>query len=199
MVQIISRIALGSLAAIILTLPLNASAKNTPGPRASRLAAASVSTLLHGLDDVYANIPERDEFGRDQLAMFRQWNPDPVGHHAENLSAINPRLAEVVRKALADNPGLRFVVGSGLRDHEQQEKAVKWGWSRTLDSPHRSGNAVDLWPLNAQDHVVFDPDLQGRIATAMKIAAAQLKVPLFWGGHFAGYKDKDRSHFELAR
>jgi hypothetical protein len=33
----------------------------------------------------------------------------------------------------------------------------------------------------------------------MKVAATQLKVSLFWGGHFDGYKDKDRSHFELAR
>jgi peptidoglycan LD-endopeptidase CwlK len=198
MVRIATRFALGLAGALVLGAPENALAKNLGGGHAGRLVAASISALPHGPDDVYANIPERDEFGRDQLAMFREWNSDPVGHHEANLRAINPLLAEVVRKAQADNPGLRFVVGSGLRGREQQEMAVKWGWSRTLDSPHRSGNAVDLWPLDAQGHVVFAPAVQSRISMAMKVAAAQLKVSIFWGGHFDGFKDKDRSHFELA-
>ncbi|WP_048708297.1 M15 family metallopeptidase [Microvirga massiliensis] len=153
---------------------------------------------LYGPGDVYANIPVRDEFGRDQLAMFREWNADPVTNHEANLEALNPLLAKVVRKAQADSPGLRFVIGSGRRNGELQRKAVAWGWSNTRDSPHRSGNAVDLWPLDARGHVTFDPEPLNRIATAMKKAAAALGVPIRWGGHFLGFKDMDRSHFELA-
>ncbi len=152
---------------------------------------------LYGPGGIYAGIPARDEFGRDQLAMFRAWNPDPVANHEANLRAIRPALAGVVRKAQADNPGLRFVIGSGRRDRKLQRKAVAWGWSRTHASSHRSGKAVDLWPLDQEGRVHFDPKVQNRIAVALKRAATELGVSLRWGGHFHGYKHMDRSHFEL--
>jgi peptidoglycan LD-endopeptidase CwlK len=153
--------------------------------------------LLSGPGGVYAKIPARDEFGRDQLAMFRTWNPDPLGKHEANLRALAPTLAKVVRKTQADNPGLRFVIGSGRRTVGLQRRAVAWGWSRTLDSPHRLGSAVDLWPLDPQGRVFFDPKTQNRIAAVLMKAAAELGVPIRWGGRFHGYKNMDRSHFEL--
>lgn len=131
--------------------------------------------------------------------MFRAWNPDPVGNHEANLRAIQPALARVVRKAQADHPGLRFVIGSGRRDGELQRQAVAWGWSMTQDSPHRSGSAVDLWPLDWKGRVNFNPKAQNRIAVALRKAAAELGVSLRWGGHFHGFRHMDRSHFELAR
>ena len=187
---------LGWLIAIFFGLVLQAAAwdESGVGPRSSPYAP---NRALNGPGGVYANIPERDEFGRDQLAMFHKWNPDPVGNHEANLKAIKPSLAHVVRKAQADNPGLRFVIGSGRRDYALQQKAVAWGWSKTPDSPHRSGNAVDLWPLDAEGRVSFDPTAQSRIGAAMKKAAAELGVPIRWGGNFHGFKDRDRSHFEL--
>jgi hypothetical protein len=153
---------------------------------------------LHGPGGVYAKIPPRDEFGRDQLAMFRAWNSDPVRNHEANLRAIHPALAAVVRKARTDNPNLRFVIGSGKREAKLQREAVAWGWSRTQDSSHLSGNAVDLWALDQEGRIIFDPKTQNQIAAALKKAAAELGVPIRWGGHFRGYKDMDRSHFELA-
>jgi len=152
----------------------------------------------YGPGGVYARIPAVDEYGRDQLAMFRAWNPDPVGHHDANLRAIQPALARVVRRARADNPDLRFVIGSGRRDRTLQRQAVAWGWSRVHASSHRSGNAVDLWPLDAEGRVIFDPNAQNRIAVALKRAATELGVSLRWGGRFRGYKHMDRSHFELS-
>ena len=148
--------------------------------------------------DVYGNIPEIDDRGREQRPMFRLWNPDPIGNHEAHLGAINPRLAAVVRKAERDNPGLRFVVGSGRRDPALQRVALAWGWSRTPGSLHETGDAVDLWPLDPGGRVTFDPALQDRVAAAMKRAALELGVPLRWGGHFCGYKGRDRSHFEIA-
>lgn len=165
--------------------------------RGSR-ASPDVDPLLYGPGGVYARIPARDEYGRDQLAMFRVWNPNPLANHAANLRSIRPALAKVVRRAQADNPGLRFVIGSGRRDRQMQRMAVAWGWSMTRASSHRSGKAVDLWPLDQEGRVVFDPDLQNRIAAALLQAARKLGVSLRWGGHFQGYKDMDRSHFELA-
>jgi peptidoglycan LD-endopeptidase CwlK len=188
---------LGWLILALFSVGSDAIAQEQPdvGPQRS---AISPSTPLQGTDGVYAKIPARDEFGRDQLAMFRAWNPDPVRNHEANLRALNPALAQVVRKAQTDNPNLPFVIGSGKRDAKLQREAVAWGWSRTQDSLHLSGNAVDLWPLDPEGRVYFDPKTQHRIADAMKKAATALGVSIRWGGHFHGFKDMDRSHFELA-
>jgi hypothetical protein len=153
---------------------------------------------IYGPRGIYARIPERDEFGRDQLAMFRAWNPDPVGAQELNLKALNPQLAALVRKMRADNPGLRFVIGSGRRDRRRQQMAFAWGWSRTRSSSHQTGDAVDLWPLDPLGRVYFDPAAQSRIGAAMKKAASDLGLRIRWGGNFHGFKDRDRSHFELA-
>ncbi|HEY8382025.1 MAG TPA: M15 family metallopeptidase [Microvirga sp.] len=160
--------------------------------------AETQKAALGGSGDVYANIPERDEFGRDQRAMFRTWNPDPLGTHEANLRALNPWLARIVRKAAADNPDLRFVIGSGRRSSLLQQKAYRWGWSKTPYGAHLSGDAVDLWPLDGQGRILFDPAAQNRIAAAMRRAAGELGVALVWGGHFQSFKGRDRSHFELA-
>lgn len=173
-------------------------AQDGSGVAASGPVKAANDTPV-GSDDVYANIPAKDEYGRDQLAMFRDWNPDPLGSHAANLELINPSLADVIRTAQADNPRLHFVIGSGRRDAGLQRKAVAWGWSKTRDSLHLSGDAVDLWPLDAEGRVLFDPAAQDRIARAMDKAAAKLGISIRWGGYFRGFKDKDRSHFEIAR
>lgn len=149
-------------------------------------------------DAVYALIPRYDEFGREQIPMFLKWNPDPVGNHQANLRFLAPVLARIVLDAQAATPELRFVIGSGRRDRDQQRQAVAWGWSRTRGTAHSSGRAVDLWPLDPDGRVVFDRALQGRIAAAMKAAASSAGVRIRWGGHFRGYKHRDRSHFELA-
>jgi len=161
------------------------------------LALACTAHGQSGAAGVYDRIPIRDELGRDQIPMFRAWNPDPVGNHDANLRALAPVLARIVRGAQAGLPTLRFVIGSGRRDRDQQGKAVAWGWSRTKGSAHRSGRAVDLWPLDQQGRVVFDPTLQGRVAASMRKAASDAGVRIRWGGHFGRYKDSDRSHFEL--
>jgi hypothetical protein len=187
---------LGWLILALFNVSADAIAQERPddGPRQSTASSGP----LHGPGGVYAKIPARDEFGRDQLAMFRAWNSDPVRNHEANLRAIHPALAKVVRKAQTDDPDLRFVIGSGKRDIRLQREAVAWGWSRTQDSSHLSGKAVDLWPLDQEGRVTFDPSAQNRIAAAMKKAAAESGVSIRWGGHFRGYKHMDRSHFELA-
>jgi peptidoglycan LD-endopeptidase CwlK len=196
MLRIALFVRLGLLSIALFSFGPHAGAQSQPGSR-SQPSPDEPGHPLYGPSGVYAKIPARDEFGRDQLAMFRAWNPDPVGNHEANLRAIHPALARVVRKAQADNPDLHFVIGSGKRDDKQQRKAMAWGWSRMLDSPHRSGNAVDLWPLDREGRVTFDPPTQNRIAAAFGKAATELGVPIRWGGHFHGFKDRDRSHFEL--
>ena len=166
---------------------------------AARRHRDAAPVALYGPGNVYAKIPPKDEYGRDQLAMFRAWNPDPIGNDSANLAAVNPALAKAIRKARADNPGLHFVIGSGRRSAALQRLAVAWGWSKTRGSHHRSGNAVDLWPLDEKGRVDFDPAALNRVAAAMKKASAEIGLPLRWGDTFHGFKDMDRSHFQIAR
>lgn len=150
-----------------------------------------------GPNNIYANIPRTDSKGEDQIAKFMKWNPDPIGNHEKNLASIKPTLANVFRKAQADNPGLRFVIGSGKRDEKLQAEAVKWGWSKTSDSNHLHGGAADLWPVDENGRITFDEARQVKIAQAVKKAAADLGVLVVWGGDWKSFKD--RPHFELEK
>ncbi|TDR28825.1 M15 family metallopeptidase [Aquamicrobium defluvii] len=91
--------------------------------------------------------------------------------------------------------GGSFVIGSGKRDEALQKKAVEWGWSKTYDSDHLDGNAVDLWPLDDDGAVNFDSKLQTEIVRAMKQAAKELGVSLDIGAEWKRFKD--RPHFAL--
>ncbi len=177
----------GGFAALLIGAFVSSS-EASAAPRETRDAGA----------DIYANIPELDDQGRDQRRMFRLWNPDPIGSHEANLDALDPRLSAVVRRVQAEHPDLRFVVGSGRRSDALQKAAFRWGWSRTLGGPHQTGDAVDLWPLDAGGRVTFDPAAQDRVAVAVRKTARELGIPLRWGGTFMSFKRRDRSHFELA-
>lgn len=151
--------------------------------------------LPEGTPAAYAKIPDVDGGGRaGQVAKFIEWNSDPVGNHEANLSAINPTLADVVRRA-QQSSGVRFVIGSGKRDAALQKKAIEWGWSKTYDSDHLSGDAVDLWPLDEDGAVNFDAAAQAQIVEAMKQAAEELGVSLDIGADWKRFKDKP--HFAL--
>ncbi|TPJ33800.1 M15 family metallopeptidase [Mesorhizobium sp. B2-8-3] len=124
-----------------------------------------------------------------------EWNSDPVANEEANLKSVKPKLAAVVRRAKELVEGTDFVVGSGRRTSELQAKAVKWGWSKTKDSDHLDGSALDLWPLDEDGAVVFDPRRQAQIVVAMKQAAKELGVTLDIGAEWKGFKD--RPHFAL--
>lgn len=146
--------------------------------------------------DPYANIPDVDGAGRSsQKEKFREWNPDPIGNNEANIQSLEPTLQDVVRRAQQIAPD-SFVVGAGRRTAEQQKKAVEWGWSKTEDSDHLDGSAVDLWPI-VNGAVKFDPKLQTQIVKAMKQAAKELGVTLDVGAEWKSFKDAP--HFALKR
>lgn len=144
--------------------------------------------------DAYSDIPDVDSSGNSgQRAKFAEWNSDPIANHEQNLKTIEPTLANVVRKAQSYG-GIDFVVGSGKRDQKLQAKAVDWGWSKTDESDHLHGDAVDLWPI-VKGKVKFDPKAQKLIIKNMKRAAKELGVDLDIGGEWKSFKDMP--HFAL--
>ncbi|MEY4475797.1 MAG: M15 family metallopeptidase [Plesiomonas shigelloides] len=113
-----------------------------------------------------------------------------------NLRGIHPDLVLIVRRALILST-LDFRVIEGIRTLERQRQLVRNGRSRTLNSRHLTGHAVDLAPMINNQIPWEDWSAFYRIAKTMKQAAQQMELPLQWGGDWK--KFKDGPHFELPR
>lgn len=111
----------------------------------------------------------------------------------KKLSFVHPDLAAVVKRAI-NITAIDFSVVEGLRSLEQQKKYVAEGKSTTMNSRHLTGHAVDLlaWVDNKSSD---EKDHLHNIAGAMKEAAAQLEIPLQWGGDWQSFKDYP--HYQL--
>jgi peptidoglycan L-alanyl-D-glutamate endopeptidase CwlK len=110
----------------------------------------------------------------------------------KNLVGVHPDLVRVVERA-AEISSVPIVVTEGLRNLDRQKQLVAAGKSWTIDSRHLTGHAIDV--VDANDFKYDIPDMD-HIAKAMKQAAAELKVPIVWGGD---WKQRDTPHFELDR
>ena len=114
----------------------------------------------------------------------------------KNLNGIHPDLRRVIDRALQDSP-LDFVVIEGLRTKERQKQLVASGASKTLNSRHITGHAVDLVPIGPNGKAAFDWPLYDRLGPAVKAAAQAEGVEVVWGGDWTSFKDGP--HFELDR
>jgi peptidoglycan L-alanyl-D-glutamate endopeptidase CwlK len=130
---------------------------------------------------------------------MRKWSERSL----RNLAGIHPDLRRVLDRALQDSP-IDFVVTEGLRTLQRQRELVRIGASKTLNSRHLTGHAVDLYAwvdLDVDGRVEFvemsNPRLMRRIADAIKAAARAENVPIVWGGDWRTFKDGP--HFELDR
>lgn len=113
-----------------------------------------------------------------------------------NLRGIHPDLRRVIDKALQDSP-LDFVVIEGLRTRERQQELVNSGASRTMNSRHLTGHAVDLLPIGPDGRGEFAWPLYNVLGPAVKKAAEELGVSIVWGGDWRTFRDGP--HIELSR
>lgn len=103
------------------------------------------------------------------------------------LEGVHPDLVKVVKRAIQITRQ-DFFVGEGVRSVERQKRLVASGASRTMNSRHITGHAVDLhpYPYNGdhdQDGVPNrdDWDAYKPIVEAMSRAADELGIPLEHG------------------
>ena len=110
----------------------------------------------------------------------------------ERLVGVHPDLVRVVKRAieLTDHD---FSVIEGLRTLETQRAYVVKGASKTMNSRHITGHAVDLYPVGRPTPW----DKCQMIAKAMQAAADELGVAIVWGGSWKSFVDQP--HFELLR
>ena len=97
----------------------------------------------------------------------------------QRLTGVHPDLQAVVKRAIEITP-VDFLVVEGLRTKERQAYLLDAGKSRTLNSYHLTGHAVDIAPIvdgkPSWDWKYFFP-----MANAMRIAAKELNVRVKWG------------------
>lgn len=109
------------------------------------------------------------------------------------LAGVHPDLQRVVRRAI-ELTTCDFAVLEGLRTKGRQELLVKAGSSKTMNSRHLTGHAVDLVAY-INGATSWEWQYYHKIAAAMKAASAELRVPIEWGGDWKTFKDG--LHFQL--
>jgi len=111
----------------------------------------------------------------------------------ERLVGVHPDLVRVVKRAIGESP-LDFTVLEGLRTVERQKVLFAKGATKTMNSRHLTGHAVDLAPVIA-GQVSWDWPLYNKLALTVLAAAKDEGVPITWGGSWAQFKDGP--HWEL--
>ena len=118
-----------------------------------------------------------------------------------SLWGIHPDLRRALDRALKDSP-VDFVVIEGLRTKERQKQLVAAGASKTMNSRHITGHAVDICPLldlNSDGKIetaeMFNVPLMRRLNTHIAAAFEAENVAFEWGGDWGW----DFPHYELAR
>lgn len=109
------------------------------------------------------------------------------------LEGVHPDLVRVVKKAAAMS-SLDFTVLEGLRTAARQKQLMDLGATKTLNSRHLTGHAVDLAPM-VGGTVRWDWPLYHQLAVIVKDAAKAENVPIQWGGDWRTFKDGP--HWEL--
>lgn len=96
------------------------------------------------------------------------------------LQDVHPDLVRVVHRAAAASD-LDFMVLEGWRTLDRQKQLLAAKATRTLNSRHLTGHAVDLAPMLGGT-VRWDWSLYHRLADVMREASLHENVPIRWGG-----------------
>lgn len=112
-----------------------------------------------------------------------------------NLKGVHPDLVKVMLEAIKTTP-VGFIITEGLRTPERQAELKAAGASRTLNSRHLTGHAVDVACL-INGKVAWDWPLYDKLAKHVKNVAKKLKIPIIAGADWE--KFRDGPHYELDR
>lgn len=105
----------------------------------------------------------------------------------QRMKGVHPDLVAVMELAISRSP-VDFTVLEGLRSVDRQRQLVAKGASKTMNSRHLTGHAIDVAPI-INGSVSWDWPLYHQIAPVIKQAAADLGVSVEWGGDWTTFKD----------
>jgi len=103
------------------------------------------------------------------------------------MVGIHPDLKKVMNRAI-EITTIDFTVLEGLRTLEKQKQLVASGASKTLNSRHLDGHAIDIAPFVGGE-VRWDWPLYKQLAIIVKQAAKDVGVSIEWGGDWIRFRD----------
>lgn len=113
----------------------------------------------------------------------------------ERLEQVHPDLQRVFKEAITASPHY-FTITEGLRSRERQIALLAAGKSKTMNSRHLTGHAVDI-AVFVDGKLTWNFPKYEEVAEHIKAVAKLCDVPLVWGGDWKTFKDGP--HFELDR
>lgn len=108
-----------------------------------------------------------------------------------HLAGVHQDLVILASTAIADSRcpcDFTILPTGGRRTLEQQRRLVESGASKTLNSRHVTGHAVDLVVWRGRD-VSWDWAYYEQLAEHIKRVARELGITVEWGGDWAGFRD----------
>lgn len=111
------------------------------------------------------------------------------------LSTVHKSLQDLFYAAIGEAP-YDFSITEGLRSLERQKQLFKDGKSKTMNSRHLTGNAVDVCII-IDGKASWDFNDYIKLADYIKKIAIAVNVPIVWGGDWESFRDGP--HFELDR
>ncbi len=97
----------------------------------------------------------------------------------KNLEYVHEDLCLIVHRAI-DLTDVDFAITEGLRTVTRQKELYKAGASRTMNSRHLSGHAIDFVPIIG-GQAAWKPSACSAVIEAFKLAAIEYKTPIVWG------------------
>ena len=111
----------------------------------------------------------------------------------DKMNEVNSKLVILMKEAIKNSP-YDFKITEGLRTVERQKELVKTGKSKTMNSYHLKGKAVDIAVL-IDNKVTWDFKYYKEVANHIKEIAKKLGYIITWGGDWKTFKDGP--HFQI--
>lgn len=123
----------------------------------------------------------------------------------DNLLGVDPTLVSIVRRAIQITT-VDFAVTEGVRSAKRQQELFAKGATKTLQSKHLTGRAVDLVAFIG-GRISWELNLYDEIADAMRLAALEKNAGVRWGAawnipdirHWSGTMEEAMHHYVDAR
>lgn len=127
-------------------------------------------------------------FSKRSLSMMKNIHPD-----LRKVMDAAMHIVDLHKEERATFPD--FTVVEGMRSIQRQHELYAQKATKTLNSRHLTGHAVDIVPLTFDGKADFAWPRYDLLASIVKMASDQVGVPIQWGGDWKTFKDGP--HWEL--
>lgn len=105
----------------------------------------------------------------------------------KKLEGVDEELKRLV-EAVSKRSELTFIITEGIRSQERQKELYEAKKSKTLNSKHLTGDAVDIGVI-VDGKLTWDKKYYDQMGELFEETAKELNIPFRWGGRFKNFYD----------